>query len=224
MSATSFDLHGADFWNLKGAYRTLHHINPARLQFIERFITLRGQRILDIGCGGGILSEALCYKGAIVNGIDLSANVLSAARTHAMQTGLTIDYRQISSNECVAQGEQYDHITCMEMLEHVSNPAAILRDIYALLKPNGYAFISTLNRNLTSFFAAIVAAEYLTKLVPKGTHKHQDFIRPTELVAMAKQAGLRPIALCGMDYHPLAKTAFLSHNLKINYLLAVQKP
>lgn len=224
MSTTSFDLHGEDFWNLKGAYRSLHHINPARMQFIERFISLRGQKILDIGCGGGILSEALVRKGAIVRGIDLSASVLSAANAHASQTGLSIDYRQISSHDCVQNGEQYDHITCMEMLEHVPSPAAILRDIYTLLKPNGYAFISTLNRNLRSYLGAIVAAEYVMKLVPKGTHCHRDFIQPQELVAMAEQAGLRPIALCGMDYHPFAKTAFLSRNLDINYLLAVQKP
>lgn len=223
MSATSFDLHGEDFWNPQGPYRSLHHINPARLQFIERFIDLRGQKILDIGCGGGILSEAMAHKGAIVSGIDLSEAVLNAANQHAAGSNLHMDYRRISSQECVAQGEQYDHITCMEMLEHVPSPAAILRDIHALLKPDGYAFISTLNRNLTSFFGAIVAAEYLCKLVPKGTHRHSDFIRPQELVAMAEQAGLTSIALSGMDYHPFAKTAFLSRNLRINYLLALQK-
>lgn len=224
MTATSFDLHGADFWNPNGAYRSLHHINPARLQFIERFVDLRGKTILDIGCGGGILTEALVQKGAIASGIDLSQAVLDAASAHAAEQGLSIRYRRISSGDCVKNAEQYDHITCMEMLEHVSDPAAIMKDIYALLKPNGYAFFSTLNRNIASFFGAIVAAEYLMRLVPKGTHRHSDFIRPQELVAMAEQAGFTAVALSGMDYHPFAKTAFLSRHLHINYLLAVRKP
>ncbi len=224
IETASFDQHGEAFWDMKGPYRTLHHINPARLRFIQQHIALSGQSILDIGCGGGILTEALVRKGAKASGIDLSSTVLQAARAHAQSEGLQIDYREVSTRTCVENGEQYDHITCMEMLEHVMNPASILRDIHALLKPGGYAFLSTLNRNAYSFFTAIVVAEWLTNLVPKGTHNHADFIRPQELVAMAENSGLEAVALCGMDYHPLLKKAFLSRHLKTNYLLAVRKP
>lgn len=223
-ATASFNQYGEAFWDKKGPYRSLHHINPARLAFIRRHITIKGKRILDIGCGGGILSESLAKAGAIVTGIDLSPVVLDAARQHAQLSGLMIDYRECASAECVANKEQYDHIVCMEMLEHVINPAAILRDIFHLLKPGGYAFLSTLNRTPKSYLAAIIAAEYLTRLVPKGTHQHEHFIRPEELVNMAEHADFTAIALCGMDYHPLLKTAFLSRNLSVNYLLAIQKP
>lgn len=220
----SFNQHGHQFWDKTGPYRTLHHINPARLKFIQRFIALRGQNILDIGCGGGILSEALYRKGAHVTGIDLSPVVLDAARTHANEQGLAITYREISAHELAETGAQFDHITCMEMLEHVANPAAIFRDIERLLKPSGYAFLSTLNRTKKAWLGAIFAAEYLTNTVPRGTHNHEHFIRPDELVNMAEHAGLKAIALSGMDYHPLLKTAILSRKLDINYLLCVQKP
>ena len=224
MSDTSFDLHGAQFWDKKGPYRTLHHINPARLQFIRRFIDPRNASILDIGCGGGILSEALYREGARASGIDLSNAVIEAAREHAAQEGLAIDYRCISTRDCVANGEHYDHITCLEMLEHVHDPGAILRDIHALLKPGGYAFFSTINRNIKAWLLAIVAAEKLTRLVPAGTHQYDGFIRPQELVRMVEHAGLEAVALCGMDYHPLARRAILSRNLDVNYLLAARKP
>lgn len=220
----SFNQYGHQFWDKTGPYRTLHHINPARLKFIQRFITLRGQTILDIGCGGGILSEALYRKGAMVTGIDLSSAVLSAARTHANEQGLAISYQEISSRELAQRGVLFDHVTCMEMLEHVVNPASVLRDIECLLKPGGYAFFSTLNRSFKAWLGAIVAAEYLTNTVPRGTHNHEQFIRPDELVNMAESAGLNAIALSGMDYHPLLKTAVLSRKLDINYLLCVQKP
>lgn len=219
MSSTSFDLHGEQFWDKNGPYRTLHHINPARLAFIKRHITLKEQKILDIGCGGGILSEALAKEGAQTYGIDLSENVIKAARAH----NPNINYRQITSADCVKNQEQYDHITCMEMLEHVRNPSRILKDIYQLLKPNGYAFLSTLNRTLKSRIFAITLAEKILKLIPQGTHDHQAFIRPHELIQMAEQIGFQAIELSGMDYHPLLKTAVLSQNLKINYLLALKK-
>lgn len=220
----SFNQHGSAFWDKQGPYRTLHYINPARLQFVQRFITLRGQNLLDIGCGGGILSEALFQKGALVTGIDLSPVVLQAAREHAAASGLSIAYREISSADLVAEGAQFDHIVCMEMLEHVRDPAAIFRDMHALLKPGGYAFVSTLNRTVKSWLAAILAAEYLTRIVPRGTHQHENFIRPDELVGMAEHAGFTAVSLAGMDYHPLLKTAVLSRNLAVNYLLCIQKP
>lgn len=224
MSDTSFDLHGAQFWDKNGPYRTLHHINPARLQFIRRFIDPQGKHILDIGCGGGILTEALYHAGSKASGIDMSAAVINAAREHAALENLAIDYRVQSTADCVAQGEQYDHITCLEMLEHVHDPGAILRDIHALLKPGGYAFFSTINRNIKARLLAITVAEKILRLVPAGTHQYDGFIRPQELVRMAEHAGLETVALCGMDYHPLARRAILSRNLDINYLLATRKP
>lgn len=223
MTDTSFDLHGAHFWDINGPYRTLHHINPARLQFIRRYIDPKGTRMLDIGCGGGILTEALYRDGAQVRGIDLSPAVIDAARAHAAEQGHIIDYRTIRSSECVSAGEQYDHITCLEMLEHVHDPGAILRDIHALLKPGGYAFFSTINRTPKARFLAITVAEKLLRLIPSGTHEYAGFIRPQELVSMAEHAGLQAVALCGMDYHPLARRAVLSRNLDINYLLATRK-
>lgn len=219
----SFEQHGADFWLENGPYRTLHHINPTRLSFIERYQSLSGKRILDIGCGGGLLSESMAQKGALVKGVDLSKAMIEAAKTHAAEQGLSIDYQCVSSADCVEKKEQYDIITCMEMLEHVVDPSVVIRDIYTLLNDNGYAFFSTLNRTITAFLGAIVAAEYLTRLVPIGTHQHDWFIKPAELVNMCEHAGLKVVALSGMDYHPLLKKANLSKNLSINYLLAVQK-
>ena len=224
MTDTSYDLHGDRFWDKNGPYRTLHQINPARLQFIRRYIQPKGTRILDIGCGGGILTEALYREGAQVRGIDLSATVITAAREHAEQQGYVIDYRVISSHACVAAGECYDHITCLEMLEHVHDPGAILRDIHALLKPGGYAFFSTINRNAKARFLAVTLAESVFHLVPRGTHDPRQFIRPDELVSMVEHAGLEAVALCGMDYHPLLRRALLSRRLDINYLLVARKP
>ncbi len=220
----SFDQHGEAFWDLSGPYKTLHQINPARLKFIRRFIDPTDQKILDIGCGGGILSEALAKEGAKVYGIDLSKSVIHAAKAHAQESALNIHYRQISSRDCVAENEQYDQIVCMEMLEHVPDPSQVIHDIYALLKPGGYAFFSTLNRNPISFFTAIVAAEWITRLVPRGTHQHSWFIRPNELVNTIEHAGLEAVALSGMDYHPLLGTALLSRNLNTHYLLAARRP
>lgn len=218
----SFERHGADFWNRRGPYRTLHHINPARLQFIERFVKLAGASVLDIGCGGGILSEALAERGARVTGIDLSGAVLAAARAHRDISGLNIDYRQQSSADCVAAGEHYDHITCLEVLEHVQDPAAIIADIAQLLRPGGHVFFSTLNRTFKARAGAIWAAEGLG-LVPRGTHQFDFFLKPAELVRMVERAGLTPLELCGLDYHPLCGTARLSRRLDINYLLAARK-
>lgn len=217
----SFNQHGNAFWDKNGPYRTLHHINPARVAFIERYISVFGQHILDIGCGGGILSEALADKGAKVTGIDLSESVLQAAKAHCGNKN--INYRLISSYQCAANGEQYDHITCMEMLEHVADPGAILRDIYSLLKPGGYAFFSTVNRTLKARIGVIAVAEYLGKMIPRGTHQYDFFIRPAELVRTATCAGLSPVALCGMDYQPICKKARLSRNTDINYLFVARK-
>ena len=217
----SFQQHGSAFWDVQGPYRTLHQINPARLQFVERFVVLSGLRVLDVGCGGGILSEALAERGASVLGIDLAESALQAAEAH--RAGQAVEYRLESSRETVARGEVFDVVTCMEMLEHVADPAAVLRDIHALLKPGGWAFFSTINRTLKARLGAVYAAEYLLHLVPQGTHQYDWFIKPAELSRMAERAGLTPVAFCGMDYLPLRQSARLSRNLDINYLFAARR-
>ena len=217
----SFQQHGSAFWDVQGPYRTLHQINPARLQFVERFVDLRGLRVLDVGCGGGILSEALAERGASVLGIDLAESALQAAEAH--RAGQAVEYRLESSRETAARGEVFDVVTCMEMLEHVADPAAVLRDIHALLKPGGWAFFSTINRTLKARLGAVYAAEYLLRLVPQGTHQYDWFIKPAELSRMAERAGLAPVAFCGMDYLPLRQSARLSRNLDINYLFAARR-
>ena len=217
----SFQQHGSAFWDVQGPYRTLHQINPARLQFVERFVVLSGLRVLDVGCGGGILSEALAERGASVLGIDLAESALQAAEAH--RAGQAVEYRLESSRETAARGEVFDVVTCMEMLEHVADPAAVLRDIHALLKPGGWAFFSTINRTLKARLGAVYAAEYVLRLVPQGTHQHEWFIRPAELSRMAERAGLTPVAFCGMDYLPLRQSARLSRNLDINYLFAARR-
>ena len=217
----SFQQDGSAFWDVQGPYRTLHQINPARLQFVERFVDLSGLRVLDVGCGGGILSEALAERGASVLGIDLAESALQAAEAH--RAGQAVEYRLESSRETAARGEVFDVVTCMEMLEHVADPAAVLRDIHALLKPGGWAFFSTINRTLKARLGAVYAAEYLLRLVPQGTHQYDWFIRPAELSRMAERAGLTPVAFCGMDYLPLRQSARLSRNLDINYLFAARR-
>ena len=217
----SFEQHGSAFWDAHGPYRTLHQINPARLQFIERFVDLQGLRVLDVGCGGGILSEALAERGASVVGIDLAESALQAAEAH--RAGQAVEYRLESSRETAARGEVFDVVTCMEMLEHVADPAAVLRDIHALLKPGGWAFFSTINRTFKARLGAVYAAEYLLRLVPQGTHQYDWFIKPAELSRMAERAGLTPVAFCGMDYLPLRQSARLSRNLDINYLFAARR-
>lgn len=217
----SFQQHGSAFWDVQGPYRTLHQINPARLQFVERFVVLSGLRVLDVGCGGGILSEALAERGASVVGIDLAESALQAAEAH--RAGQAVEYRLESSRDAAARGESFDAVTCMEMLEHVADPAAVLRDIHALLKPGGWAFFSTINRTLKARLGAVYAAEYLLHLVPQGTHQYDWFIKPAELSRMAERAGLTPVAFCGMDYLPLRQSARLSRNLDINYLFAARR-
>ena len=217
----SFQQHGSAFWDVQGPYRTLHQINPARLQFVERFVVLSGLRVLDVGCGGGILSEALAERGATVVGIDLAESALQAAETH--RAGQAVEYRLESSREVAARGERFDAVTCMEMLEHVADPTAVLRDIHAVLKPGGWAFFSTINRTLKARLGAVYAAEYLLHLVPQGTHQYDWFIKPAELSRMAERAGLAPVAFCGMDYLPLRQSARLSRNLDINYLFAARR-
>ena len=214
------------WWDPRGEFKTLHAVNPLRLQFIRYLADLSGRRIVDVGCGGGILSEGLAQAGADVTGIDLGHELLEVAREHASYSGLNISYRHISV-ETLAEQEpaSFDHVTCMEMLEHVPDPASVVRACARLVKPGGIVFLSTLNRKLKAYLLAIVGAEYLLRMIPKGTHDFSTFIRPSELCQWARQADLELVGLEGVIYNPLTGQFALSpKDLDVNYLAAFQRP
>lgn len=214
------------WWDPDGDFKTLHAINPLRLQFIGHYADLQGRRVADIGCGGGILSEGLALAGADVVGIDLAADLLDAGRRHGEVSGVRVDYRYLSA-EALAAAEPagFDHVTCMEMLEHVPDPAAVVAACARLVKPGGRVFFSTLNRKLKAYLLAIVGAEYLLRMLPKGTHEFSTFIRPSELCAFARLAGLELLALEGIVYNPLTRQFSLSRrDLDVNYLAAFARP
>jgi 2-polyprenyl-6-hydroxyphenyl methylase / 3-demethylubiquinone-9 3-methyltransferase len=210
------------WWDPTSEFRPLHEINPLRLAHIERLAGgLAGKRILDVGCGGGILAEAMAAKGAQVTGIDLADKPLKVAMLHRMETGSTVDYRLVSA-EALA-GEMpgtYDIVTCMEMLEHVPDPPSSVRACARLARPGGLVCFSTLNRNAKSFLLAIVGAEYVLNLLPRGTHEYARFIRPSELSRACREAGLRVTDLTGMTYNPFTKTYALGRDVDVNYMLA----
>lgn len=214
------------WWDKDSEYKPLHAINPLRLDWIKSFTSLGKQRVLDVGCGGGILSESLAQSGALVTGIDLSEKALKVAKLHALQSELQdLEYLQISAEELAQERASfYDAVTCMEMLEHVPNPASVVLSCAALVKPGGWVFMSTLNRTLQSFVMAIVGAEYLLGLLPRGTHEYAKLIRPSELVAMCKEAGLDARNMVGLHYNPLTQRYALGAGVEVNYFLALQKP
>lgn len=219
-----FDALAQDWWNPNGAMKPLHLLNPLRLRFIQQHVDLNHKRLLDIGCGGGLLSEAAARSGCDVTGIDLSASLLAVAREHAEQQSLTITYHQISAADWAAQSPGiYDVITCMELLEHVPDPDALVRECAQLLKPGGFVFFATLNRNWQSFLKAIIGAEYILKLLPKGTHQYAKFIRPSELTTWARQNGLRLKGLQGLNYHPFSEKFIFSQDVSVNYLIYFEK-
>ncbi|MDX1795981.1 MAG: bifunctional 2-polyprenyl-6-hydroxyphenol methylase/3-demethylubiquinol 3-O-methyltransferase UbiG [Hydrogenovibrio sp.] len=212
------------WWDEAGEFGALHKINPYRIEFIKRFQPIHNQRILDIGCGGGILSEALAREGADVTGIDLAQEVLTVARLHSLDVEVKVDYQLISAEDHAREHpEAYDCVTCMEMLEHVPDPASIIQAAADSVKPGGWVFFSTLNRNYKSYLLAIFAAEKMLNLVPPGTHNHEKFIKPSEMDAMARPAGLRLRDGAGIDFNPLLDQYGLSDSLDVNYLLAYQK-
>ena len=212
------------WWDESGEFGALHKINPFRLDFIKQFQPIENQTILDIGCGGGILSESLAKAGANVTGIDLADEVLTVARLHSLDSGVKVNYQLIAAEEHAQQhAGEYDVVTCMEMLEHVPDPASIIQAAADSVKQDGWVFFSTLNRNYKSYLLAILAAEQVLNLVPKGTHTHDKFIQPAELDAMARQAGLQLRDGAGIDFNPLLNQYGLSDKMDVNYLLAYQK-
>jgi 2-polyprenyl-6-hydroxyphenyl methylase/3-demethylubiquinone-9 3-methyltransferase len=214
------------WWDPTSEFKPLHDINPLRLDYIERLAGgLEGKRVVDVGCGGGILSESMAHKGAMVTGIDMGEAPLSVARLHQLETGVEVDYRQMPAEELAAEeAGSFDVVTCMEMLEHVPSPSSVIRACAELARPGGYVFFSTLNRNPKSFLFAIVGAEYILNLLPKGTHEFAKFIRPSELAEWARHAGLDIQDITGMSYNPLTRTYRLGRDIDVNYMLGCQKP
>jgi 2-polyprenyl-6-hydroxyphenyl methylase/3-demethylubiquinone-9 3-methyltransferase len=214
-----FDALAGRWWDPAGPFRPLHELNPLRLGYIEKFAALGGKRVLDVGCGGGILTESLARAGADVLGIDLAQEALAVAELHAIESCSTARYRCIDVAALAAeQPAQYDVIACMEMLEHVPDPSQIVASLAILLKPTGRLFVSTINRNPKAFVHAILGAEYLLGLVPRGTHEYAKFIRPSELARWGRSAGLEFGDLAGMGYNPLTRSFRLMSNVDVNYL------
>lgn len=213
------------WWDPDSEFAPLHQINPLRLQWIDGLAGLKGKRVLDIGCGGGILSDSMARKGAKVLGVDLSSKALRVAQLHALEAGTPdVEYREVSAEALAAQQPaSFDVVTCMEMLEHVPDPSSVVRACATLVKPGGWVFFSTINRNPKAFLFAIVGAEYVLNLLPRGTHEYLKFIRPSELAGWTRAAGLDLQQTAGMEYNPLTKRYRLSADTGVNYLAAARK-
>ena len=208
------------WWDPNSEFKPLHDINPLRLGWIDNQISLAGKRILDVGCGGGLLSEGMAVLGADVTGIDLSEKPLAVARLHLLESGQKVDYRKIAVEELADEMPgAFDAVTCLEMLEHVPNPSSVVAACARLVKPGGQVFFSTLNRNAKSYLFAVIGAEYVMKMLPKGTHDYAKFIKPSELARWAKMAGLEPEELIGMSYNPLNQQYTLGPDTTVNYLM-----
>jgi len=220
-----FSALASRWWDAESEFKPLHAINPLRLGWIlEHVGTLDGKSVLDVGCGGGILAESLAKSGGNVTGIDLAHKSLQVAKLHGLESGVKVNYEAISAEDIAArQPASFDVVTCMEMLEHVPDPASIVQACATLVKPGGWVFFSTLNRNPKSFLFAIVGAEYVLRMLPKGTHSYENFIKPSELLASARQAGLDAVQLTGLEYNPLTQHYRLSRDTSVNYLLATRR-
>ncbi|MBI1423158.1 MAG: bifunctional 2-polyprenyl-6-hydroxyphenol methylase/3-demethylubiquinol 3-O-methyltransferase UbiG [Gammaproteobacteria bacterium] len=218
-----FEALAARWWDPHSEFKPLHEINPLRLDYIDRRAGLQGKRVLDVGCGGGILSESMALRGAQVTGIDMGEAPLAVARLHQHESNVQVDYQQSTAETFAAQYPgQFDVVTCLEMLEHVPDPGSVIQACAQLVKPGGHVFFSTINRNPKSFLFAIVGAEYLLRLLPKGTHEYNKFIKPSELAEWIRNAGLEMRELTGMSYNPLTQRYSLGYDVDVNYLVHCQ--
>ena len=212
------------WWDPQSEFKPLHDINPLRLDWIDRSVSLAGKRVLDVGCGGGLLSEGMAALGADVTGIDLSEKALGVAKLHLLESGRQVDYQKTAVESLAdSQPNSFDVVTCLEMLEHVPTPASVIKACSTLLKPGGEAFFSTLNRNLKSYLMAVVGAEYLLNMLPKGTHDYAKFIKPSELKRWCDNARLNVVEIVGMSYNPFTKSYSLGKDTSVNYLIHVKK-
>lgn len=215
-----FEALAERWWDPKSEFRPLHDINPLRLNYIDERVSLKGKKVIDIGCGGGLVSEGMARRGATVTGIDLGEAPLAVARLHAQKDGIEVEYLNITAEEIAAErAGQYDAVTCLEMLEHVPDPGAVIAACAKLVKPGGQVFFSTINRNPKAFALAIVGAEYILRLLPRGTHEYAKLIKPSELAGWARDAGLQLKDTCGMQYNPFSAHASLNRDVSVNYLV-----
>ena len=219
-----FDAAASRWWDPQGEMRPLHDLNPVRLEYVERAGKLQGRKVLDVGCGGGLLAEAMARKGAAVTGLDLADELLQVARLHALEAGVAVDYvLETAEAHASSHAGEYDVVTCMEMLEHVPDPTAVIAALGRLVKPGGDVFVSTLNRTLKAYALAVVGAEYVLRLLPTGTHTYEKFIRPSELRQWSRAAGLAVVDIAGLDYDPFTRRARLTMDASVNYLVHLQR-
>lgn len=220
-----FEALAERWWDTEGDFRPLHDINPARLEYIAERAALPGARTLDVGCGGGILAEAMAARGAKVTAIDMAAAPLSVARIHLRESGLEVEYlKSTAEDHAELRAGEYDVVTCLEMLEHVPDPGQVVAACFRLVRPGGQVFFSTINRNPKAWAMAIVGAEYLLRLLPRGTHEYAKLIRPSELAGWIRAAGLELIGFTGMHYNPLTRACTLGGNVHVNYLVHCRRP
>ncbi|MCL4143317.1 UNVERIFIED_CONTAM: hypothetical protein GTU68_043969 [Idotea baltica] len=225
IEVAKFDALASNWWDLNGESKPLHDLNPHRLAFIKNHCELQNQSAIDVGCGGGILTEALVKSGANTTGIDMGEMALNVAKLHSLEAGLVINYQQITAEEMAKQSaEQYDVLTCMEMLEHVPDPASVIQACTDLVKPGGHLFFSTLNRHPKAYLLAVLGAEYVMNMLPKGTHDYKRFIKPSEMAKWCRQSGLTVRDLKGLSYNAFNQSFQLSDDVKVNYLMHCQRP
>ena len=222
---SKFEELASRWWDPNSEFKPLHEINPLRLNYINQRAPLQGKNVVDVGCGGGILSESMAVSNATVTGIDMGKAPLSVAKLHLLESGQQVDYRQITAEQLAAEKPaEFDIVTCMEMLEHVPDPASVIQACFDLVKPGGDVFFSTINRNPKSYLFAIIGAEYLLRMLPKGTHDYSKFIRPSELVQWARVSGLNTEDLTGMTYNPLTRIYKMGKDVDVNYIVHCRRP